>query len=102
MIMLGDVKGEQIPSEINFDANLDPTSSAAGHSEWPSNRHNYRVDILFADNHVDTSLRPPMVDPKNTTWRRRWNNDNLAHDGKEGDSVPSWAADPVNAAILDQ
>jgi hypothetical protein len=100
--MLADVKGEQIAGEINFDANHDPTSTAAGHSEWPSNRRNYQVDILLADNHVDSGKRPPMVDPNNTLWRRRWNNDNLAHDGKEGDVVPSWPADLVNAAILDQ
>jgi prepilin-type N-terminal cleavage/methylation domain-containing protein/prepilin-type processing-associated H-X9-DG protein len=101
MIMLADVKGQQNASLISFDANLDPTSSSQGHSEWPSNRHNYRSDILFTDGHVDSSKRPDMVDPKNTTWRRRWNNDNLAHDGKEGDAVPTWTADLAAAAQLD-
>jgi prepilin-type N-terminal cleavage/methylation domain-containing protein len=101
MMMLADVKGQQNASLISFDANLDPTDNSTGHSQWPSNRHNYRVDILFADSHIDTSKRPPMVDPLNTLWRRRWNNDNKAHDGKDGDSVASWTADPVAAATLD-
>jgi prepilin-type processing-associated H-X9-DG protein len=102
MIMIGDVKGQQNASMISFDANLDPTDNSPGHSQWPSNRHNYRVDILFADGHVDSAKRPDMVDPQNTTWRRRWNNDNLAHDGKEGDAVGSWTADLKAAAQLDQ
>ena len=102
MIMLADVKAQQNPAMISFDANLDPGDSSAGHSQWPSNRHNYRVDILFADGHVDSSKRPEMVDPKNTMWRRRWNNDNLAHDGQEGDAVRSWTADLNAAAQLDQ
>jgi prepilin-type N-terminal cleavage/methylation domain-containing protein len=102
MIMLADVKAPQNPSLISFDANLDPTDNSPGHSQWPSNRHNYRIVILFTDGHVDTSRRPEVVDPKNTLWRRRWNNDNLAHDGKEGDSVGNWAADLNAAAQLDQ
>ena len=104
MIMLGDVKGQQDPRNISFDANLDPTDNSAGHSQWPSNRHNYRVDILFADGHVDTAKRPDMVDPKNIAWRRRWNNDNLAHDGQEGDrAATGWTTfDQTAASQLDQ
>jgi len=103
MIMLADVKAQQSPQMISFDANLDPTDNSAGHSQWPSNRHNYRVDILFADGHVDSARRPDMVDPKNTTWRRRWNNDNLAHNGTEGDAAAAgWTADLAAAAQLDQ
>ncbi|HVV74074.1 MAG TPA: prepilin-type N-terminal cleavage/methylation domain-containing protein [Verrucomicrobiae bacterium] len=102
MIMLADVKAQQNPSLISFDANLDPADSSSGHSQWPSNRHQYRIDFLFADGHVDTAKRPDVVDPKNTAWRRRWNNDNLAHDGKEGDAVASWNADLNAAAQLDQ
>jgi prepilin-type N-terminal cleavage/methylation domain-containing protein len=102
MIMVADVKGQQNANLISFDANLDPTDNSSGHSQWPSNRHNYNVDVLFADSHVDTSKRPPMVDPKNTLWRRRWNNDNKAHDGQDGDLANSWTADPVAAATIDQ
>jgi prepilin-type N-terminal cleavage/methylation domain-containing protein/prepilin-type processing-associated H-X9-DG protein len=102
MIMLADVKAQQDPRQISFDANLDPADNSPGHSQWPSNRHNYRVDILWADGHVDSAKRPEMVDPKNTAWRRRWNNDNLAHDGKEGDLIANWSADLNAAAQLDQ
>jgi prepilin-type N-terminal cleavage/methylation domain-containing protein/prepilin-type processing-associated H-X9-DG protein len=102
MIMLADVRAQENPMMISFDANLDPTDNSGGHSQWPSNRHNYRVDILFADGHVDSAKRPDMVDPKNTAWRRRWNNDNLAHDGTEGDAVAGWTADLAAAAQLDQ
>jgi len=102
MIMLADVKGQQNASLINFDANLDPTNTGEGHSEWPSNRHNYQVDILRADSHVDTAKRPPMVDPKNSLWRRCWNNDGRSHDGVDGNAVNSWPANPAAAAALDQ
>jgi len=102
MIMLGDVKAQQNPSMISFDANLDPTDNSPGHSQWPSNRHDYRVNFLLADGHVETAKRPDVVDPRNTMWRRRWNNDNLAHDGREGDAVAPWTADFNAAAQLDQ
>jgi prepilin-type N-terminal cleavage/methylation domain-containing protein/prepilin-type processing-associated H-X9-DG protein len=102
MIMLADVKAQQNPALINFGANLDPADNSTGHSQWPSNRHNYRIDFLFADGHVDSARRPEVVDPKSTLWRRRWNNDNLAHDGKEGDAVASWNVDLNAAAQLDQ
>jgi prepilin-type N-terminal cleavage/methylation domain-containing protein len=102
MIMLADVKGQQDASLISFDANLDPTDNSEGHSQWPSNRHNYQVDILHPDNHVDTAKRPPMVDPSNSLWRRCWNNDGRAHDGLDGNAVTPWSANPVAAAALDQ
>ncbi len=102
MIMLADVKGQQDPALINFDANLDPTDMSAGHSQWPSNRHTYRINFLWADSHASGAKRPEVVDPTNDGWRRRWNNDNLAHNGTEGDAVPSWTMDAVAAAQLDQ
>jgi prepilin-type N-terminal cleavage/methylation domain-containing protein/prepilin-type processing-associated H-X9-DG protein len=102
MIMLADVKAQQNPGMISFDANLDPTDNSAGHSQWPSNRHLYRIDFLFADGHVDKAKRPDVVDPKNSLWRRRWNNDNSAHDGTDGDAVAPWSFDPVAAGTLDQ
>ncbi|HWX18557.1 MAG TPA: prepilin-type N-terminal cleavage/methylation domain-containing protein [Candidatus Binatia bacterium] len=104
MIMVADVKGQQDPSLINFDANLDPTDTSGGHSQWPSNRHNYRIDILWADTHVDSWKRPDVVNPANGTWRRRWNNDNKAHDGTDGDAITggNWPYDPIAAAQLDQ
>jgi prepilin-type N-terminal cleavage/methylation domain-containing protein len=101
MIMLADVRAQPDPNLINMDADVDPTDNSPGHSQWPSNRHNYRVDILFTDGHCESARRPPMIDPNNTVWRRRWNNDNRAHDGRDGDAVPGWTVDPVAAAQLD-
>ncbi len=101
MIMLADVRAQENPNLINFDANLDPTNEGQGHSEWPSNRHNYRIDILFTDSHCDTAQRPPVVNPGNSLWRRRWDLDNRAHDGQDGDAVPTWTYDQAGAAQLD-
>jgi prepilin-type N-terminal cleavage/methylation domain-containing protein len=101
MIMLADVRAQPDPSLINMDADIDPTDNRPGHSQWPSNRHNYRVDILFTDGHCDSARRPAMIDPNNTVWRRRWNNDNRAHDGQDGDAVPTWSVDQAAAAQLD-
>jgi prepilin-type N-terminal cleavage/methylation domain-containing protein len=102
MIALGDVKGAEDAALISFGANLDPAdSTSAGHTQWPSNRHNYRIDFLFADSHVTSAKRPEVVDPSNILWRRRWNNDNLAHMGNEGDNVPNWTANRTAAGTLD-
>jgi prepilin-type N-terminal cleavage/methylation domain-containing protein len=102
MIMLADVRAQEDTALLDCDANIDPTDDSLGHSQWPSNRHSYRVDILFADCHCETAKRPPMVSPLNAFWRRRWNLDNRAHDGVDGDAVPSWTVDPAAAAKLDQ
>jgi len=99
--MVADVRAQPNPSLINFDANLDPTDNSSGHSQWPSNHYNYRVDILCADGHCEKAQRPPMVDPKNTLWRRRWINDDRAHDGVDGDAVQSWSAGLAAAGQLD-
>ena len=108
MISIGDVKAEEVASLISFDANLDPTDSAPGNSQWPSNRHNYNIDFLFADGHVDTSKRlvganQGPVSPTDVTWRERWNNDNLAHNGTEGDNITggNWTFSATTAAALD-
>ncbi len=102
MIMIADVRAQENATLISFDANLDPTDDSSGHSQWPSNRHNYRIDILYTDAHVDaTAKRPPVVDPSNSLWRRRWNLDHRAHDGQDGDAVPSWVNDGAAAAQLD-
>ena len=103
MIFLADVRAQPNPNEISFDANLDPTDDSSGHSQWPSNRHNYRIDILYTDVHCDaTAMRPAVVNPNNSQWRRRWNNDHRSHDGADGDMVPTWAFDGAAAAVLDQ
>jgi prepilin-type N-terminal cleavage/methylation domain-containing protein len=101
-IVVGDVRAQPDAAIISFDANLDPTDDTPDHSQWPSNRHAGKIDFLFADDHVETAKRPDAISPLNTLWRRRWNNDDKAHDGKDGDAVPSWTVDPVAAAAIDQ
>ena len=111
MIAIGDVKGEEVASLIAFDANLDPTASDVGHSQWPSNRHDYYIDFLYCDSHVAPTKRlignnGGPVSPYDISWRERWNNDDLAHcyvvgRGQEGDTVPSWLFSPQAAGQLD-
>ena len=101
-IVVADVRAQPNAALISFDANLDPTDDSAGHSQWPSNRHTGWIDILFADDHVDVGKRPDVISPQNSMWRRRWDNDNKAHDGVDGDAVPTWPVDPVAAAAIDQ
>src|SRR5262245_3737975 len=103
MIALGDVKGADNAALIAFGANLDPAdSNSAGHTQWPSNRHNGRIDFLFVDNHVAAFKRPEVVDPMNFLWRKRWNNDNKAHINGDGDNAFVWNANPSAAAAVDQ
>lgn len=104
LIAIGDVKGAENAALIVFGANLDPTSTDPGHTQWPSNRHRYNIDFLFADSHVETAKRiigsnGGPVSPSDISWRQRWNNDGLAHNGLEGDMVPIW---PFNAAAAGQ
>jgi prepilin-type N-terminal cleavage/methylation domain-containing protein/prepilin-type processing-associated H-X9-DG protein len=101
MILIADVRGQPNAALISFDANLDPADNSPGHSQWPSNRHSGRIEFLFADGHVENSIRPPVVSPSNTLWRRRWNNDNKAHDGIDGNAVASWTVDAAAAAAID-
>lgn len=97
MIAMGDVKGSENAGLLSgaFSANLDPTAQDVAHTEWPSNRHAYRIDFLYVDGHVDSTKRVigsnmGPVSPSDLTWRRRWNNDDVAHNGIEGDAVASW------------
>jgi prepilin-type N-terminal cleavage/methylation domain-containing protein len=107
MIAIADVKGTEQAALISFDANLDPTllRSGPGQSEWPSNRHNYIGNYLSVDGHVEGVKRliganMGPVSPFDLVWRRRWNNDDVAHNGTEGFAVPGWALSP-DAGILD-
>jgi prepilin-type N-terminal cleavage/methylation domain-containing protein/prepilin-type processing-associated H-X9-DG protein len=70
MIMVGDSKPVG-----SFDANMDPKTP----TEWPSNRHNRRTSIMFADGHAQAAPRKDIIDPNNNVWRSRWNNDNQPH-----------------------
>jgi prepilin-type N-terminal cleavage/methylation domain-containing protein/prepilin-type processing-associated H-X9-DG protein len=70
MIMLGDSKADG-----SWDANMDP----ANEPDRPSNRHSRKTNLMFADGHAQAAPRKDLIDPKNDTWRRRWNNDNQPH-----------------------
>lgn len=102
MIMLADAKpgdGQAKPTIGSFDAAIDPRNPV----EQPANRHNFRTVIMFADGHAESALRREVVDPKNDTWRARWNNDNLAHSPrtKEAPIIADWAISPTNERRLD-
>jgi len=87
MIMLGDSKPDG-----SFDANLDPKNPA----EWPSNRHDRRTNLMFCDGHAEAAARKDVIDPNNTLWRTRWNNDNDPHL-----EIPNWTVNPNLEAIID-
>ena len=92
MIMLGDsIPGDGSslkPGRGRFDGNIDPTTS----SEWPSNRHNSRTVLMFCDGHAESAVRNQVIDPRNDTWHRRWNNDNSL--------AGSWSVNPAQAAMV--
>jgi len=97
MIMVGDVPALKDAGLIQFNANLDPTDPTSGHTQWPSNRHNYRTDLVFADGHVESPKRNDVINPApNNSWRSRWNNDNQPH------NEVTWTVNPVWASQLDQ
>jgi prepilin-type N-terminal cleavage/methylation domain-containing protein len=79
MIAYGDVPAVENTGLISFNANMDVTDTSAGHTQCPSNRHCYRVNLCFCDAHVEGAKRNDVRDSKNTRWRSRWNNDNQPH-----------------------
>ena len=97
MIGFGDVPSVENPALINFNANMDPSDVSMGHSECPSNRHNYRTDLLYCDGHAESARRNDVRNPLDQTWRARWNNDHDAH-MEQG----SWTANPSWLNTLDQ
>jgi prepilin-type N-terminal cleavage/methylation domain-containing protein/prepilin-type processing-associated H-X9-DG protein len=91
MIAIGDVPALKNAGLISYNANMDPTDNTSGHSQWPSNRHSRHVDMLFCDGHVESPMRNDVIDPKNMTWRARWNNDNQPHTEVSWTVTPSYA-----------
>jgi prepilin-type N-terminal cleavage/methylation domain-containing protein/prepilin-type processing-associated H-X9-DG protein len=81
MIAIGEVRTDA--PTIDFGANIDPQVSnqqnSSQHNQCPCNRHNLRTDLLFADGHVESPIRNQVIDPNNTIWRARWNNDDDPH-----------------------
>jgi len=103
MIALGDCRSDTPSDQIQYNANLDPVigdagdNTAATHTQCPSNRHNFRTDLLFTDGHVEAPKRSDVIDPTSNYWRSRWNNDNDPHRG--GDVTPDpWPTTPPAAA----
>jgi prepilin-type N-terminal cleavage/methylation domain-containing protein/prepilin-type processing-associated H-X9-DG protein len=103
MISLGDVRSDTPPGSINFNANLDPVigdgadNTLTTHDQCPSNRHNYRVDLLFADGHVESPRRNDVINPGDATWRARWNNDNDPHLPGTPNGQADWPLSNVSA-----
>ncbi len=94
MIGIGDVPAVKVG--MNFNANMDVTSDTPPHSERPSNRHNYRTGLLFADGHAEGPKRSDVINPApNWPWRNRWSNDNLPH------NEVSWLVTPAYNSYLD-
>lgn len=75
MIALADSRA--LSTSYNWEANLDPRDA----TQYPSNRHNWRSDIMFADSHVERILRKILVESSTTkpNMRNNWNNDNKPH-----------------------
>jgi prepilin-type N-terminal cleavage/methylation domain-containing protein/prepilin-type processing-associated H-X9-DG protein len=79
MLAIGDCRSDAPAGTIQYNANLDPTDATTQHTQCPCNRHNYRIDLLFCDGHVENPKRNDVIDPNNSTWRARWNNDDNPH-----------------------
>ena len=95
MIMLGDVPALKDPSLIAFNGNMDPTDATPGHSQWPSNRHTTRTDLVFCDGHVESPRRNDVINSQpGNVWRNRWNNDNQPHNEYTWFVNPAWANAP--------
>lgn len=99
MIMLCDVPSVAQNVVPNFNANTEPADvdTSSGHSECPSNRHNYRTDVLLCDGHVESPKRNDLRNPVNVSWRMRWNNDSNPHT-----EAGNWQATPAWINTLDQ
>jgi len=96
MIAYGDVPAIENRALISFNANMDVTDTSAGHTQCPSNRHCYRVNLCFCDGHVEGAKRNDVRNPNDDRWRRRWNGDNQPH------YEITWTANPPWINTLDQ
>ena len=96
MIAYGDVPAVENAALISYNANMDVTDTSAGHSQCPSNRHCYRVNLSFCDGHVEGAKRNDVRNPNDYRWRSRWNSDGQPH------LEITWAANPPWINNLDQ
>jgi len=86
MIMLGDTK-----SDKSWDANMDPKDP----TQWPSNRHRRRTNIMCPDGHAESPMRNDVISPGLPKWRARWNSDNKSH------TEITWVNDPARLNQID-
>ena len=90
-----------VPQSVipNYNADSDPAdvNTSTGHSACPSNRHNFRTDVLFCDGHLESPKRNDLRSPSDPYWRARWNNDNEPHF-----EVGYWQGNPPWINQLDQ
>lgn len=97
MIAIGDVPS--LKTGMDFNANMDVTDDTPYHPQRPSNRHNYRTDLLFTDGHVEAPKRNDVINPAvDWAWRNRWSNDNKPHNPPE---FPMWNVTPAFNNVLD-
>jgi len=96
MIAYGDVPAVENAALISFNANMDVTDTSTGHTQCPSNRHCYRVNLCFCDAHVEGAKRNDVRNPNDNRWRSRWNSDNQPH------NEVTWTANPPWINTLDQ
>ena len=100
MIMLADTRALETGVGGSWEANLDPTDTASATcGQLPSNRHNYKTDMLFCDGHAEKAVRNDVVNPaQSSLWRARWNNDNKPHLEMTWPALnsgsPAWGLDP--------
>lgn len=90
MIAYGDVPALPDPTQISYNANMDPTDTSTGHSQCPSNRHNFQTDLAFCDGHCDRPQRNDVRNPNNDLWRSRWNSDGQPHHEVSWAATPAW------------
>lgn len=91
LIMVGDSKPDG-----SFDGSIDPSTASADSNlgqQFPSNRHSRRTVLMFADGHAEAALRNDVINPANTIWRSRWNNDGDPH------TEINWS---LNPAVINQ
>jgi prepilin-type N-terminal cleavage/methylation domain-containing protein len=95
MIMLADTRALPASQDGNsWEANLDPTDTdSATQGQLPSNRHDYKTDVLCCDGHTEKATRNDVINPApGNVWRTRWNNDNKAHDEFTWPAIPRSSA----------
>jgi prepilin-type N-terminal cleavage/methylation domain-containing protein len=100
MIMLADTRALPASQDNqSWEANLDPTdTTSTTQGQLPSNRHNYKTDIMFCDGHTEKVLRNDVIDPAlGNVWRARWCNDNKPHNAAP--DLLTWPAiNPISKA----